>query len=538
MDGQQNQSNCFYANTCDLSDSDRFGGHQVFRGKATVSYYVNSANGYGLQPDPVTGQLPALPGSPAASGSQYVDLTGQAYQTTSGTPVTPQNLITQMDQGAKASSTPSTALGLTSELAGAVPYAIPSGATGAKSIPASGFSASAPSTSGSPSKDDGKSEESRGKSVESRAQQDMPGTQDMGDSPGKAAKEGVQGVKQELVSAGKELMGSPEGNQIQQLSQSLSQQSQQISQVEKVSKQSKMLDKNSKMQDKASGILDKIGMMLEKTGETLSNVGQGMIASGQAMLSNPFTAAAGAALVAAGTALKIAGMALKVAGKAMQMAAKALAKIAKVLSKIAQTLMKVVNKIMEKLNKMLGNISKRLKDLLARARGKAKLNGTNGGNALGAGGAKTTPGAVKSSKVEAAADVKAPGQKVEPAGKAGKGKQQAAQDEETSGGLGSFAKETATDLALSQAVNTGAQALTSKMSGSAAGKSADEVLDATQDGVAAALPLPGAGLPIPSAGGFAANGQQSILPAVGGGFPGYGGGFGPQPFQQPIRQVG
>jgi ElaB/YqjD/DUF883 family membrane-anchored ribosome-binding protein len=516
---------------------------------ATVSYHVNSANGYGLQPDPVTGQLPVLPGTPAVAGTQYVDLTGQAYQTASGMPVTPQTLINRMDQGAKTSSTAGTGLALTSELAGATPYVAPSGSTQAKAIPASGFSSVAPAatTSGTPSKDEGKSEESRGKSEESQAQRDMPGVQDMSDSPGKAAKEGVQGVKQELVNAGKELMGSPEASQIQQLTQSLSQQSQQISQIEKVSKQSKMLDKSSKMQDKASTILDKIGMTLEKTGETLTNTGQGMISSGQSMLSNPFTAAAGAALIAAGTALKVAGIALKAAGKAMQAAAKALAKIAKVLSKIAETLTKVMNKIMDKLNKMLGNISKRLKDLLNRARAKLKSRGGAGGNALPGGqvtsAAKPTSGAVKSAKVEsakveAAPEVKAPAKKVEPAGQAGKNKQQAVQDDEASGGFGSFVKETATDLAMNQAVNMGTQALSSKMSGRAANGATDEVAEAAQAGAAPAIPLPGMGLPIPSAGGFAATSQQSILPAVGGAFPPSGNGFGPQPFQPPIRQVG
>ncbi|WP_303673121.1 hypothetical protein [Vampirovibrio chlorellavorus] len=513
---------------------------------ATVSYHVNAANGYGLQPDPVTGQLPVLPGVPAGSGAQYVDLTGQAYQSASGTPVTPQNLITRMDQGAKTSSTSSTGLALTSELAGATPYVQPSGAWQSKAIPASGFSAVTPAVSGGPSKDEGKAEESRGKSEESRAQRDMPGVQDSGDSPGKAAKEGMQGVKQELVNAGKELMGSPEAGQIQQLTQSLSQQSQQLSQIEKISKQSKMLDKSSKMQDKASTILDKIGMTLEKTGEALSNAGQGMISSGQSMLSNPFTAAAGAALIAAGTALKIAGLAMKAAGKAMQAAAKALAKIAKVLSKIVETLMKVLNKIMDKLNKVLGNISKRLKDLLNRVRAKLKLNGAGGGNSLEAGkgmGSKLSPGGAKpSAKVEAAADVKAPGKKVEPAGKPGQGKAQSAPDEESSGGFGSFVKETATDLAINQAVNMGTQALSNKMSGRATAGSADEMVDAAQASMAPAIPLPGMGLPMPSAGGFTATSQQSVLPAVGGAFPIPGAGFGPQsfpqPFQPPIRQVG
>lgn len=436
------------------------------RGTGIVTYYVGQPNIYGSQPtdSSVVGAQEALANG-SAPGNAYVDLSGRAYQTNTPSVVTPQNLVGQLDQGAKTSSNPSS-LSLSSVLAGGVTsYYTPSlvGET-AEEVSGSGspvgaedaLSTATGALADAPSKNEGKSEESRGKGIESSAQQAGNVNISADDSPGKAAQGGIQGIKQELEGASKEAMGSPEANQLQQMSQSLGQQSQQVAQADKLSKQSKTVDKAAQGMEKAGAMLSKIGSALEKVGTSLSTAGQAMIASGQALLSNPFTAAAGAAMVAAGTALKIAGTAMKVAGKAMQAAGKAMEKIAKVLAKVVKTLLKLVNKILDKLNKVLANISKKIKDILAKLRRK-KPNKADGN--MGANSASSKTSSKADNKKVDESQKAGESKKVDETGKTDKDKKD--QDDEEGGSFLDTAKEVGTDLAIDTALMNGLSMVTS-----------------------------------------------------------------------------
>lgn len=303
--------------------------------------------------------------------NSYIDLSGRTYQGNATPQVTPQNMFGQLDQGARSSSNPSS-LSLNSELMGATPYAAPNQTgQGTQQGSGNGTQPPVPTMGNQPSKNDGQSDLSRGKGMEAQGNQSQGMNAGNADnSPTQGAKETLKSVKEEAALGAKEAGGSPEANQLQQLSQSAGQQGQQLGQMNKLDKQAKKTEKASAMQSKIAKALTKVAGALEKAGSAMEKAGQAMRSTGQALLSNPFTAAIGAAMIAAGIALMVAGKALQVAGKAMKKAAEAIEKVAEALSKVAQKISKQVSKLLEKFNKALATISKKVKELIAKIRKK------------------------------------------------------------------------------------------------------------------------------------------------------------------------